>query len=75
MSVTAIGTGLGEADAAGSNLVILSHILVLDLYGHVILIDDVELEDLVPNGVLAPIDVGFALVPLTAAGEDAVRIL
>ena len=73
--VTAIGTGLREADATCSDLVIRADVLVLDLYGHVVLVDDVELEDLVPNGVLAPIGVGLALVPLTAAGEDAVRIL
>ena len=73
--VAAIGAGLGKADGACTDIVIPSDILIADLDGHVILIDDVKLEHLVPDGVLPTIGVGLALVPLAATCEDTVGVL
>ena len=73
--VVSICAGLGKADGACTDVVISANILIEDINGHIVLIDDVELEDLVPDGVLPTIGVGLALVPLATTCEDTVGVL
>ena len=55
LSIAAEGADFGQADLAVANGVILADVLVSDLDRDAVVIDDVELESLVPHRVLSTI--------------------
>ena len=53
--IPAIGADLGEADGACADVVVSANVLIIDLDRDDVVVDDIDLEGLVPHGILAAI--------------------